>query len=152
MTCPLFAHSLYKISEIQISTKPFAVCMIPNHSHQCNHLRRDVSTIPIEQQASDLRKPSRSIKTAFDFVGHGEVDPTFHGNHLVFHCITRLRVILGAVHAVTGVDSHSNQIDRFSQSSSTRSFAGLYSHTKLFVLFSRKLARNKQDKKKMNPA
>ena len=41
-TCPLFAYSLYKISEIHKSTKPFAVWIIPNHSHERNHLCRDV--------------------------------------------------------------------------------------------------------------
>ena len=78
--------------------------MIPNHSHECNHLRRirDVflyskrtASISQDLPRSDQWKASRAVKkSAFNFFCHCDskpefnVDPTFYGNHLLLFTIS----------------------------------------------------------------
>ena len=85
MTCSQFAYSVYKPAKF---TRVQSLLLLrwfqttPMNAITCSEM---LSSIPNEQQASDLRKPSREIqKSVLDFVAHGDsktevkVDLTFH--------------------------------------------------------------------------
>ena len=88
MTCPLFEYSLkVPLSNQRTSQECKAFCCLdyPNHSHECNHLYRDVSCgFPPFQTNSRHQVEPELFKNLPSICGHCDsktavkVDPTFH--------------------------------------------------------------------------
>ena len=85
MTCPLFAYSLSKISEIHKIINFLLFRCFQTTPMNAITWAEIFYSIPNEQQASDLQKPSRAnTKSTFDFVSHSDSKAEVK-NNLTFH-------------------------------------------------------------------